>query len=167
MKKVQLKVDSSELDASGTTDRKQVNLEDRTLRGCCQNAMALSVAMLADPGNRRIACMISRIMEPLIEWHAEQNRSLRSSGGTFAWMQAQFLEGGFASHITKIVGRLEDKVLPLDADFVSDRDAMRAIPMEDIGLDDELAERCGICASTSSHRVAGGAWLGGGVGLGG
>lgn len=59
-------------------------------------------------------------------------------------MKAQFLEGGFAKHISQIVGHLEDGNLLLDADFVSDRETMRTTLAEDIGLDDELAERCGV-----------------------
>ena len=65
-------------ESKGTTARTQPGVEDRTLRGCTQNAVAISVYMLSDLANRRkTQCIVTGSL-PLLAWHTSQSRKLRS-----------------------------------------------------------------------------------------
>lgn len=143
MQKVQLRISSAEAQAEGSTDSAKVNLEDRTLRNSCQNSIALSVLLLVDPSNRRLCSAVTAVMLPLLEWHTAQSKQLRSAASAEAWSYTEIVGGNFMKHIASIIRQLMDEKMLVDAGFIPNLSVAAVGPVEDIGLDDELAELVG------------------------
>eukprot|EP00973_Karenia_brevis_P074489 10351054-Karenia_brevis.AAC.1 len=81
----------------GQTGGHLVSVEDRSIRSCCQNAVAISVLMLSDELNERICQMVISAAVPVREWHGLHSKACRSSEGCHAWRLDQYL-GGYLKH---------------------------------------------------------------------
>eukprot|EP00969_Alexandrium_andersonii_P330991 14630005-Alexandrium_andersonii.AAC.1 len=76
-------------EANRSTDSRRISLGDRSLRSCCQNAVAISVMTLMEPQHRRTLQIISILGSPLDAWHTTQNRKLRSCPESSEWLLGQ------------------------------------------------------------------------------
>ena len=65
-------------EGNNSTSSARLAIDDRTLRACAQNAVAISVMMLSDPKNKRLVSMIYHFSLPLLQWHTAQNKAQRS-----------------------------------------------------------------------------------------
>ena len=89
-------------EGGGTTNPVRVTLEDRSLRSCCQNSVAIAALVLAGPNNQRVVSLIVNASESLLDWHTHQAQELRDVTRTSAWLLAQ-ISGGIDGHINTIL----------------------------------------------------------------
>ena len=80
-------------EGGGTTSGSLVKIEDKTVQSCCQNAILVSLLFLSDFTNHRLCSMVVAAGRPVLDWHTEQNRELRSCDGIERWFLAQLTEG--------------------------------------------------------------------------
>ena len=98
-------------EGGGTTNPVRVTLEDRSLRNCCQNSVAIAALVLADTTNERIVSLIVSASESLLDWHTTQSQELRDVTRTSAWLLDQ-ISGGIEGHInTTLRSLMSVKVL--------------------------------------------------------
>lgn len=71
---------------NNSTDGRRLQLDDRTLRSCCANSVAISVMTLSEPHHKRMVQAIVVCGRCLDAWHTEQNRRLRSIDETERWI---------------------------------------------------------------------------------
>ena len=122
MKKVALKAGSAEgveaeSGALPSTNPKKVQLADRTLRGCAQNNVGVSILTLGEPDHQRTAAIIDAVMEPLLKMHGEQNKALRSVGDAEKWFYTMIVEGQFMRNMTNYFSKLEDPAALTSCEF--------------------------------------------------
>lgn len=147
------------VEGGGTTSAGHTTLEDRTLRSCCQNAVAISVQLLSDDGNRRICEGVLAMGMPVKAWHSEQNRALRSADDSEAWIVGQ-LAGGWMAHRAKVIGQLCECEAFQRSGFCVLESSAAAYSPEDVGVEDERAELLAAFAlPLASHRQKRGMWL--------
>lgn len=73
-------------DLHDTTSVKRLQIQDKTLRDVCANAVAVSVVTLSDPHHHRVSACIVTAGKPAESWHTNQNKKLRSAEDTAEWM---------------------------------------------------------------------------------
>ena len=83
-----------------------VHVEDRSLRGACQNAVVMSTLLLADDNNYRLCQLIFAVGEPLKAWHGAQARELISCSASLSFLYSGIVEGAFLKHISSIISKL-------------------------------------------------------------
>lgn len=143
MQRLQMRADAMEVHLEGSTDNQRVSLEDKALRSVCQNAVAVSVVMLSDEHHRRTCVAISGLMKPLLTWHIEQIKVLRSSPGKEEYYTNVVVNGAFFDHINETIRQLTDTDFLNSAGLLSDFAAMASLSQEDVGLEDDMATTCG------------------------
>ena len=79
----------------------RLTVEDRSLKGACQNAVVLSVMMLSEDSNLRLMNSVLSVGLVVKSCHTEQVKELRSVDGSQAWLTRQIAEGGYIEHIQK------------------------------------------------------------------
>lgn len=94
-----------ETSTGGTTSSVVTQVGSKLLRGCCANAIAITVMFLTEPVNFRIISVITRVPSALGEWHGLSNASMRSVLESIAWVSAQ-LRGEFAAHLRAVIASL-------------------------------------------------------------
>ncbi len=99
-----------------STDGRRLQLDDRTLRKCCSNAVAMSVLTLQEQQHKRTIQLIVAAGAPLDRWHTDQNRTLRSAVATSQWLKEQ-TAGGFMEHVVEFVKLLSDQTVLTSAGF--------------------------------------------------
>lgn len=90
-----------------STDGRRLQLEDRKLRACCANAVAISVLALQDPLHRRAISLIVAAGAPLDRWHTVQNCKLRSIADTEEWLVQQ-IAADYMKTVCEFPALLED-----------------------------------------------------------
>ena len=107
--KDKLMAKAKDLDAGesgGTTSTKVLHFEDKTLRSCADNAIILSVALLADYDNKRICETICQTASHLKEWRVTMVKECRSGPGCLNFIKDQ-CKGGAFKHIIHGFKQLE------------------------------------------------------------
>ena len=79
-----------------------LTLDDKIVRGTCQNALVIAVAMLGEASHRHLISVIVNCVKPVEAWHSTQNKELRSEKGSASWILDQ-LEGDFMTHVNAIM----------------------------------------------------------------
>jgi len=77
------------------------------LRRHTVNNLAIATLYYANFENRAKQRVIKEVCAPVLTWHTEQNRKLRSVGETLEWEVDQ-QRGGWLTHIRDIFGKLSD-----------------------------------------------------------
>ena len=85
----------------------RLNVENRSLRESCQNAVVLSVLLLNDPSNHRLCSLILAVGKPVKDFHVQQVLELRGADQCQAWIQKMTAGGGIMSHIIAILRKLK------------------------------------------------------------
>ena len=144
-----------------STDSRRVSLDDRTLRSCCQNAVAISVLTLMESQHRRTAQIIATCGAPLDAWHTTQNRVLRSSEATSKWLLGQ-LAGAYMENVAEFLKKLSDvSALAETGFFVGDAADLKSYDNEglEVLIEDEFADLMGqMCADFARQRMVRGLW---------
>ena len=74
-----------------STNTATITMEDRaTMFGACGNALAVSTWILSDPHNERLCQIIIEVSSPLLAWHTDQTKQLRSAEGNEAGTLNEF-----------------------------------------------------------------------------
>ena len=92
-------------EGGGSTSNK-VTVEDRSLKGACQNSVVLSTLLLNDHCNYRLCQVIFSITGVVKDWHTIQSRELRSCQKNLEWFYKEFVGGGFYKHVCLTVQTL-------------------------------------------------------------
>lgn len=85
----------------GSTAVTRLTFEDRALRGCSQNCVAISVALLSDPSNERIFRIIGKCTAPVLERDTQQRAFLKDASSCQKFM-AQQSSGGYMKHVGEV-----------------------------------------------------------------
>lgn len=159
--KLHCKVSAADVDALVTTGRTAVSVDNKALRSVCQNSLVVSVLYLAEPANRKVLLLGLAASRPVLHWHTEQSRMVRSVGESFSWLLGQ-CSGMFMDHIKGVLAALEDEDAMRAAGFtglVDMRNSTKPRP-EDVWQDDEIAELFGPLAwALASARQERCAWV--------
>jgi hypothetical protein len=94
---------------AGDEQAKQSTARDEVakLRRHTVNNLAIATLYYANFENRAKQKVIKEVCAPVLEWHTEQNRKLRSVGEALEWEVGQ-QRGGWLKHIQSILGKLSD-----------------------------------------------------------
>ncbi|CAK0845582.1 unnamed protein product [Prorocentrum cordatum] len=88
--------------AAASTSADGAKLDDKVLRSCCQNAIAIRVVYTSDPYNHRLMKLIATFAKPLKDWQETQSKTLRSSQECCEWTVGQII-GDYMEHAIKIL----------------------------------------------------------------
>ena len=112
---------------AGEEQAKQSTARDEVakLRRHTVNNLAIATLYYANFENRAKQKVIKEVCAPVLEWHTEQNRKLRSVGEALEWEVSQ-QQGSWLKHIVNILGKLSDTdsleavglVVPLTTSFL-------------------------------------------------
>lgn len=105
---------------SASTSSKVLRIEDRALRGASHNSVALSVMLLCEDANRRIAGCFLGFAAPLKQWHSHQNKVLRSGENSMTWLTEQIADSAFMKHVCAVLLQLGDTSVLERAGFIVD-----------------------------------------------
>lgn len=159
--KLHCKVSAADVDAPVTIGRTAVSVDNKALRSVCQNSLVVSVLYLAEPANRKVLLLGSAASRPVLQWHTEQSRMVRSVDESFSWLPGQ-CSGMFMDHIKGVLAALEDEDALRVAGFAGlvDMRNSRKPRLEDVWQDDEIAELFGSLAwALASARQERCAWM--------
>ena len=95
-------------ESGGPLGGKHLNIEDKTLRAFADEAICISVALLADPSNKRMVEMFLCSTKHVVEWRSHMAREMRSAETTRKWLTAQ-VGGGIMDSIQKGLTQLGTK----------------------------------------------------------
>ena len=128
-------------ESSGTTSTARVGLDEKVLRDCCQNGMAISVMVLQDKENKRKAYILSVLSSCILLWHTKQNRELRCSDASLEFWEGQ-ATGGYLAHLNSFLDVLKDPMALERCGFAcSKNEAVHLGP--DMQTENEFAELLG------------------------
>ena len=109
MDKLSLSVDVSESDHKSTAPS-VLTLDDKIVRGTCQNALVIACAMLGIHSHKHLINIIVNVCKPVEAWHSEQNKQLRSEASSAKWILDQ-LEGDFFKHVNDTILTMQDPLV--------------------------------------------------------
>ena len=114
------------------------------LKGACRNASVLSVVMLDDILNLRIARSILATASVLKRWHTEQVKTARGCEGCFKWMSDQLVNGHLFKSLMEMWDALQNPVQLQKAGFTTTLQAAKLAAQHGQHIiDDEVAEYYG------------------------
>lgn len=121
--------------------------ESRLLKTVCQNAMALAAMFYGNKTNRSYTRIVAYVCQGALDWHADQNRRLRSTGETLKWCVEQ-IKGGFFDHLRSTITVMSDEVklarINIRCAYVPARDGPVVQDMHgDVVVENEYAEKMG------------------------
>ena len=120
------------------------------------NAVITSNVMLARPENKRVVDIICDSSRPVLIWHTEQYKKLRSSDASEKWLLHQ-LAGGLLKHVEDILFAVEDQSVLKVCGFQTLAGCADALHDADILAEDELAtllgQHCLLLASCRLRRT--------------
>jgi len=150
-------------EGGGSTNPAKVSVQDRTLRSCCQSAVAISVMVSSDFNNRRLVNIDLQSASAVNAWHCHQKKTLRSCKGNVRYF-ANAVSGGYMQHVCEIVQVLRRKACIEKCDFVLTASYMPADRLiNECVTEDDFADYYGQAAmSQAACRIKRGLWLIGG-----
>lgn len=93
--------------------------KDKALKSVCQNAVVVSVLLLADEHHHRLSSIILAVCAPVDEWHSHQSKVCRSAGECEEWVAEQ-ASGGYGDHLQSILAGLASTETLQSAGFIVD-----------------------------------------------
>ena len=103
-KKEDLQVGEEEAVGSTTNS---LNIENRTLRLCCENAAVIRYVMLANPSNKRIVETVLGAVSHIKAWRTRAVKECKDTEGTKAWL-TDMASTGVMEHINAGLQVLSD-----------------------------------------------------------
>ena len=92
---------------SGSTTAARHSIDEKVLRSCAQNAVAISVMVLSESLNLRLAQIMNMVGKLLKPWHGHQNKVLRDAKGSVAFWCEQS-RSGYLGHVNGFIDGLGD-----------------------------------------------------------
>ena len=92
-----------------STNTKQVHIEDKSLRACCQNAVVVSVLALEEDDHQRVQNIINVNSCEFEAMSTAIIKNTKSTSDTAQWRLKQFRENGFAQHFNSFIGNIADR----------------------------------------------------------
>lgn len=128
-------------DAAMSTNPVKAGIDDRALRSCAQNAVAISVVFLSDYDNFKTLQVIVQLSRPLEVWHSWQDKLLRSAKESMTYL-VSMATGGFYGHVVDILKVLASERFLVEVGF--EYKDKQDVPMNDLVFEqDERADLAG------------------------
>ena len=93
-----------------STNPKNITVESKALKSCCNNALAVSVMVLMEHDHKRLVQIVVNISLPVKKWHIEKNKELRDVYSTTAWLIRQ-LDGDLMQYLYSFLEQLCDQIV--------------------------------------------------------
>lgn len=90
-------------ESNASTNPKRLKVDDRAIRSCATNAVAISVMMLDSDDNRRAVACVLAAARPVKTWHCFQSETLRQSSRSKELLINQVGKSGYMNHIKDIL----------------------------------------------------------------
>jgi len=139
----------------GAMLKTSVNIEDKQLRKCADNAIIIRVMMLGNEHHKRTVKIILSAGKFIVKFHTEQNRTLRSAEGNRKWVE-DITHHGLMNHVYAGLKQLEDVSALEHCEFdlpVEGEPESCDLDLE-IMLEDEFAQRFGqLSAGFAAARI--------------
>lgn len=146
-------------EGGGSTSAARLTLEDRSLKSCCENCVAISVMVLSDETNRKIAQIVIQCASPVRRWHGFQNKTIRSAPASRDWMLQQ-TAGQYMAHIREVIAQLSSPEALQNTGFVLSADEACAMGNDGAAFESQFADIFAIfCLSLASCRMRRGMWM--------
>lgn len=100
-----------------TTSISKVGFEEKTLRSCAANSVAISVMVLSDYENKRTVDILVGSSRHLLQWQARQSHVLRSAPECADWMASQ-ADGGAIAHVWEGLSYMMSAKALSECDFI-------------------------------------------------
>ena len=94
-------------DNNGSTTAAWHSIDEKVLRSCAQNAVAISVMVLSDLLNFRLAQIMNMVGKLMKPWHGHQNKVLRDAKGSVEFWSEQS-RSGYLRHVNSFIAGLGD-----------------------------------------------------------
>lgn len=130
-------------DGVGSTCSNRISIEDRSLRSCMQNALAISVCFLQDSLNFRRLNVIVAACLPVKEWHGRQSAKLRSAEASLEFMLSEFGNMEFFTHVHEVLGVTSSFSALERCEFTIPHSPKISDENDLVLLDDEMADSLG------------------------
>ena len=145
--KLKLKAGAAEGVGEGAgTKPELVQIEDRALKGCCQNHVMVRLLTLEEPHHQRLSAIIGQLSRPFKDYLTHYQRSCKSVQGAAAWRLEMFGPAlGFMKHLESFIDMLNSTDMLEQSGFVL-VDSADELPFEDnsdILIEDQFAEKAG------------------------
>ena len=126
---------------SGSTSLQRSTVDDKVLKDCCQNGMAISVMVLQERSNERKMQILAVMSSCVLSLHTIQKRELRCSEISLKFWEQQ-VNGAYLDHINCILGVYRDPVVLAKCRFACTSDEAKRLG-EDMVSENEFAELLG------------------------
>ena len=134
---------SDSVGMDGTTSSKVLSIDEKAIRSCGCNALAMGVAVLTDDRNRRVLTGVCLISEGLLSWHSEESTTCRSVTGNQKWLLGQ-VSGGAMKAVMNMYNVLENETFMEKTGFLySNLVDHNVITDHEVQQEDELADLLG------------------------
>ena len=70
----------------GSTSRRLITFEDRLLKSCAQNAVAIRVALLSEPWNKTVFGIVKESLKPMLTRDINCRKHCKNADGVQAWV---------------------------------------------------------------------------------
>ncbi|CAK0860479.1 unnamed protein product, partial [Prorocentrum cordatum] len=127
------------------TSKRTTSVDSRTLRSGGLNALVISGAVISDDHHRRLLATVFGLHAPVKHWWGRARKSLADVATSQQWVSDQ-LTGGIIEHCVDIVTLLETQSFLEFSGFILKGPALGQMTEEEIGLEDEFADRACTCA---------------------
>ena len=143
----------------GPGSTSNIQIDDRTLKSCCQNAVAVGVAFASESDNERVASLVLGVSVPVKKWQGHCQKVCVSAKQNREWLADQ-CTGGFMAHVAEIMGSVDDLDLLVRSEFVIDERIPESEQMGVLVVENDFATLMGQTALTMSGlRVRRCLWL--------
>lgn len=135
-------------------------LDEKALRNCASNAVALSLLFLADKVNKQLLVVITHLCTPVANWHTDCQRRTRNVTGAADWLLDQ-ISSAYYMHcmlIWRQCGDLEFQEVAglLEFQFTAEED----LSEERLQADGEMAQLIGLMSlSLVGTRLRRAMWM--------
>ena len=144
---------------AGSTSALQV--DEKAIRQCSQNSVAITVLTLGNPNNNRRLCgCIRNAALRVTARHQHQTVEVRDTSRARAWLIEQ-MHGGFMLHVWEVLLCYATDSATFDIGFLCSNQQAKHMSDEQIMMENELASHLGqLCAHTKVLLARrGGPWL--------
>ena len=119
-----------------------VQVDEKAIKQCSQNAVAIAVLVLGDHRNKRVLAAIVHGAEEVSRWHGEQNVECRDVQRGSQWLLKQ-ISGGFMKHCYAVLTSWQTPASTSECGFLISREQAKALHDEEVLVEDDAAEICG------------------------
>ena len=117
-----------------------VQADEKAIRACSQNAVAISCLVLGDPRNRRTLACILHASEGVSAWHGIQNVECRDVHRGSKWFLGQ-MHGAFMEHCFSVLTSYKTPAATEECGFKIQLQAAKAMSDEEVLVEDDSKSR--------------------------